>query len=208
MTTRWCGASLLVMHDGRLLFGAKVKDGAVHLTGIGGSIEAGESARDCALRECLEETGISATIVDSTYCIDIGYDGAYSERDSSTGEIATVRRYAITPAGEPWSDALSSQQLQVEMFAGCLDGTPQPIEKLPFFVALSAADVQNAASPQGFNLIDALKNETTIRVSGTIPSDCPHKARLVDSPEALILALGDALPDFLKRLSNLLATCP
>jgi 8-oxo-dGTP diphosphatase len=59
------GASAAIFRDGRVLLVQRGKPGAMHGAWSlpGGHIEPGERAREAALREVLEETGVQADIV-------------------------------------------------------------------------------------------------------------------------------------------------
>jgi 8-oxo-dGTP diphosphatase len=75
------GVGALVIHEGKVLL---VKRGVAPNEGLwavpGGSLELGESLRECAERETLEETGVVVRAETPIYAFD------YVERDA-TGEI-------------------------------------------------------------------------------------------------------------------------
>jgi len=66
------GVGAIVIHEGKILL---VKRGIAPAKGLwaipGGTLRLGESLRECAARELLEETGITAAVGDCIYVFDL-----------------------------------------------------------------------------------------------------------------------------------------
>lgn len=90
------GVSVCVVRDGRVLLAQRAKND--RLKGLwslpGGHVELGETLRDAALRELMEETGVAAEIRLVLDAIDIIH------RDGR-GEVK--RQYALTVFGAEWT---------------------------------------------------------------------------------------------------------
>jgi len=75
------GVGIIILKDGKFLLGhRKKKDGGFHWSIPGGKIEYGESFRDTAIREVVEETGLEVEILDNKPLVvtnDIYSEGHY-----------------------------------------------------------------------------------------------------------------------------------
>lgn len=117
-------AGLLVIRDGRLLLCRKNRDTNLLIL-PGGRIEPHESDIDCLHREITEELG---TLVEVTH---LSYVGTY--RDEA--------------AGHP------GQVVEVRLYQGNLNGTPQPCSEIAGLVWFHPADDPSELSPSLRNKI-------------------------------------------------------
>jgi 8-oxo-dGTP pyrophosphatase MutT (NUDIX family) len=199
------GTSLIAFHGGNLLLATRITD-ALELTGIGGGLEDSDpSHRACVLRETLEETGTTAELVDPPRCLHVGFDGSLVESGDANGLAAVVERSARGPHGAPWDYSVSAQRLRVEVFLGRLAGAPHPTVDVPLFVSLARESVREAAAT-GLDTGAAVSAGALRVVAGTVPEPAPARCRLVDSLEALFLALGDDAEAFLTRAESWVGT--
>ncbi len=93
------GVGAIVIHEGKILL---IKRGVAPGKGLwaipGGTLQLGETLRDCAAREILEETGVTIAVGDCVYVFDL------IERDE-TGKIkfhfVVVDFVALYVSGDP-----------------------------------------------------------------------------------------------------------
>lgn len=195
MSKIWQGASVILFDKDAPIFALKMKENTCYLTGVGGKVDVGETHRQCVIREALEETGAELIIVDAKQCIYIDFEGNTQTIDSDNGKVAQVHKAAKSPQGKPWDYSITQQKLRVDIFLGKLKQAPQAIEKHPAFIAMELKILKDALK-NGFNITDAY-NENSLRVvGGKLPENLPQKAFIVDSLEALFIALGDDLERF------------
>lgn len=195
------GTSLILGRDGRYLYGirpAKQDDAGqfLELTGIGGGLEEEDATYTAGVRrEALEETGSDVTIVDcpSTWVVQ-GPDRIQQVALSGQKRpAALVYRYFRTPPHRPWhSDNQGAAWLIV--FLGQLTSEPRPTMELPWLIRLSAAQVVQTAR-QDVPLADLLAGGAQLITQPGAPPPPATVARLTDSQEALVLALGDRARD-------------
>lgn len=191
------GASLLALEGDRVWLGGKVIKGEgrdiLALTGIGGRVEPGETFSECVLREVREETGTEARLTPCPRTLVVRGPEESSTAALAEGPAAVVFRSASASPGRPWAPG---RLLAVAVFTGCLLDRPRPVEKLPLFVLLSAADI-----------LAVLEDRHT---AGTLLAACPvvkaphcgldpgAPVRFVDSPEALFTHLGPRVATWLE----------
>jgi 8-oxo-dGTP pyrophosphatase MutT (NUDIX family) len=198
------GTSLILRKAGRsprdgasLLYGIRaprIADGrqVLEVTGIGGALEDSDASLAAGVvREALEETGCDVRLLRCRETLVVR-----SERDVTRVELsgrerpaAVVFRHYGTRPREPWSDEHRGT-LCVVVFAGELRTEPQPAMELPALIWLAAEQVVQAAHRDTV-LQDSLDGGA--RLLEARPQLLPRGAwlRLVDSQEALVLALGD-----------------
>jgi 8-oxo-dGTP pyrophosphatase MutT (NUDIX family) len=202
------GTSLILRQSGgthagvdSLLYGVRaprVERGqqVLEVTGIGGALEDSDASPTAGvLREALEETGCDVRLLRcrETLVVHSARDVRWMELSGAERPAAVVFRHHNTPPREPWSDEHSGR-VCVVVFAGKLSAQPRPAMELPALIWLTASQVVQVAQ-RDILLQDLLDSGAGI-LEGT-PRLLPRNAwlRLVDSQEALVLALGDnALP--------------
>lgn len=196
------GTSLILPRAGRFLFGLRRprQEGDRHvleLTGIGGRMEPDDASPGAgARREAREETGCDVRLMPCSTTMVVRGPGQ-TERVALAGDerpAALVFRRRGTRPHEPW-DPEGGETFCVPVFAGECLGQPYPAAELPALLWLPAAALLETAQhdvPLGRLLAAGaeLVCRDGVRLPGTMP------ARLSDSQEALVLALGAEAPAF------------
>lgn len=200
--TIWQGASVLLFDKGAPIFTLKIEDNYCDLSGVGGKVEAGETHRQCVIRESLEETGAELSIVDVPKCIYMDFEGNTQTRDSDSGKLAQVHKAAISPQGKAWDFTLSPQKLRVDVFLGKLNQAPQAIEIHPAFIAI-VPEILSDILQNGFNISKAQSENTVRIVGGELPENTPQQAFISGSFEALFIALDKGLEKFLEDAAKI-----
>ncbi len=84
--------------DGAVLLGRKRRGfGADKWNGFGGKVQAEETLRACAVRELMEETGLTAEAADLTWCGELQFSFVESPEQDHPARIYLLRRFT----GEP-----------------------------------------------------------------------------------------------------------
>lgn len=92
---------MLIVQDGKLLLVQETKAEAAGKWGVpGGQLEAGETLEQCAIRECLEETGLSVT---QAQLIAIAHKPMTSHGNSVVRFFYLTT--AVTPTSQPEFDS-------------------------------------------------------------------------------------------------------
>jgi 8-oxo-dGTP pyrophosphatase MutT (NUDIX family) len=167
----------------------------LEITGIGGRVETTDaSAMAAAQREALEEIGCEVEIIpqSETYVVRGAADvGRIALPDDSAPAALVFRRHR-TPPHRPWHE-VHQGDVCILVFRAHLLGDPRPTGELPALLWLSPTQVV-ATAERDVPLLQLLDGGATLveREPGQTPRDA--LARLTDSQEALVLALGnDAL---------------
>jgi 8-oxo-dGTP pyrophosphatase MutT (NUDIX family) len=190
------GTSLILHQDGRFLYGIRPPrtEGAhqvIELTGIGGGVEDKDASVTAgALREAQEEIGCDVRLLPCRETIVVRGLGQV-ERVVLQGQArpaAIVFRRYRTPPHQPWHKNNQGEGCLV-VFVGELDGQPRPVMELPALIWLKPAQILETARRD--ILLDELLNAGAELVQGEEPMPERAWARLADSQEALVLALGD-----------------
>ncbi|HUG15692.1 MAG TPA: NUDIX domain-containing protein [Thermomicrobiales bacterium] len=202
-------ASVLLAEEGRFLLGVRppvVERNRVllRLTGIGGWAVGDETFAETAARETLEETGCHLRLLDldQTLVVQSPDD---MQRSAFPGEVAPAalvyRRFGTAPF-DPWSPAFESSA-PVAVYAGLLLGQPCVVAhaELPLFMWLYPEQLIGLAdsdAPLEYLLADGAD------ILGTADYD-PRQAiaRLTDSIQALVTALGARAFPFLSDIARL-----
>jgi 8-oxo-dGTP diphosphatase len=88
----------LIDHEGRVLLGHKRRGmGFGKWNGFGGKIEAGETMRQCAVRELNEECGLSVSPGDLQLVADLYFDQPSDAKWSHGGMVYFARSWTGTP---------------------------------------------------------------------------------------------------------------
>jgi hypothetical protein len=179
----------------------------LEVTGIGGALEESDASVSAGVqREALEETCSDVRLLKcrETLVVRSRRDLAPMELSGAERPAAVVYRHHGTPPREPWSDDHSGS-VCVVVFAGELRAQPWPAMELPALIWLTAEQVVRVA--QRDTLLQDLLNGGAELLESK-PQLLPRHARvrLVDSQEALVLALGDnALPFYTRLFGDILA---
>ncbi|CAN5618130.1 hypothetical protein BH23CHL2_BH23CHL2_24870 [soil metagenome] len=203
------GASLLVVEEGRFLLAARPpiitpSRTLINLTGVGGWLEPGESFSAAAMRETVEETGVSVNLINLHDTL-IVHGPDVIEDVCIVGEVgpaAIVYCRLGTPPFDPWSDEFESI-VPVTVYAGALVGRPSIVapDEHPFFLWLYPEQLIALADgelPLAFLLSDGAK------LDGDFDADNERVlVRLSDSIPALLAALGPTAFGFLGRIARL-----
>ena len=190
------GTSLILQRDGRLLYGIRpVKqmgnDQVLELTGIGGGLEAEDASYTAGVRrEAMEETGSDAAIVDCPVTWVVRGPDQVKQIVLSDDErpAALVYRYFRTPPHRPWH-AINQGPSWLIVFLGQLLSKPEPTMELPWLIWLTAAQVVQTAR-EDVPLANLQAGGAELIICPGAPPPPAAIARLTDSQEALILALG------------------
>jgi 8-oxo-dGTP pyrophosphatase MutT (NUDIX family) len=194
-----------------LLYGVRAPQGegprqVLEVTGIGGALEDSDTSPAAGvLREALEETGCAVALLRcrETLVVRSGCDVTRVELSGVERPAAVVFRHHGTRPRQPWSDKHRGR-LCVMVFAAELCAEPRPAMELPALIWLTAEQVV-ALAHQDMVLQDLLDSGAEL-VEGApqLPRDA--LLRLVDSQEALVLALRDnALPFYNGLFRGILA---
>lgn len=181
------GGGLFLFYKGKAVFGVKSispsTDGEggvlVGLTGIGGKVEPGETFREAAVRECLEEVGVEPAIL----TFDEPAVGRTVEPDGSL--------FVVFLEPIPGFD----QTPEVHVFGATLAEPPKPIEKLRH-ILLIPPDQLPAIDSSHPTLHEAMALGTEI-ISADLGA-CPFDGKLtfIDSPGVYVPALGQRLAEY------------
>lgn len=88
----------LIREDGAVLLGRKRRGmGYGKWNGFGGKLEAGETMRECAVRELFEESGIRCGTEDLDFVADIYFHQPSDPTWSHAGAVYFVRHFSGTP---------------------------------------------------------------------------------------------------------------
>ncbi len=196
------GTSLILRHGDRFLYGIRpVKHASHHpvleLTGIGGGMEKTDRTyTEGVLREVQEEIDCQVTLMAAEETIVIrGPDEVdWVQIVGAEKPVAVVFRHYRTPPHEPWHP--NNQGLScLIIFLAELDGLPKPGFELPHLIWLSAEQVLDTAR-QDIHLSTLLTGGAQLIEGPGSSPPLDGLARLTDSQEALILALGEEAIDF------------
>ncbi|MFN2163809.1 MAG: CHAD domain-containing protein [Candidatus Promineifilaceae bacterium] len=198
------GVSLILRQDGRYLYGmrpARQKDGLqiLELTGIGGKLEEDDQSLTAgAQREALEEIGCTVNLLPCPATIIVrGEDDI--EWVSVRGEeqpAAVVFRYHRTPAHQPWHPENQGQGCLV-VFSAEIVGRPHPSAELPHLIWLKAEQILETGRRD--LLLSELLEDGAKMMGEDLPLPADHYvARLTDSQEAIVLALGEGASTFFR----------
>jgi len=173
----------------------------VEITGIGGRMEAtDESAMDAAQREAWEEVGCEVEIIPQreTYVVRGVADVQRIALPDEPAPAALVFRRHGTPPHQPWHE-VHQGDVSILVFQAHLLGEPRPTGELPALLWLSPTQVV-ATAERDVPLRQLLQGGATLleRDLGRTPRD--SLARLTDSQEALVLALGNDALAYYQRL--------
>jgi len=200
------GTSLILRQGGRLLYGVRPPraEGAcqvIELTGIGGGVEdEDESLTAGVLREAQEEIGCGVRLLPCRETLVVrGLDTIQRVALQGAERPAAVvfRRYR-TPPHQPWHEDNQGEACLV-VFLAELDGWPFPAMELPALIWLQPTHVVQTAR-RDVPLARLLDSGAEL-----IECESAHLpetvwARLTDSQEALVLALGDDALSFYEAL--------
>lgn len=219
------GSGLFLLYKGKAVFGVKsvtpsVSAGdevLVGLTGIGGKVEPGETFREAAVRECLEEIGCAPIMADFAAPLVVGARKAHPGEEANLGRTPTEIGPDMPDRSDGSSESDGSlfvvylkpipgfdKDLEVRVFGGVLREQPQPIEKLQHILLIP---------PQLLKAIDeshpTLRSflEQGVEVISADLGTCPLDGRLtfIDSPGVYVRELGLRLAGFaadILRTSN------
>ena len=195
------GAGLFLASGGRFLCGIRpLRPEHDHLiaqvTAIGGGLQ----NLDCsftagALRESLEEMHCPILFHASAQTLIVRGPAQveWQRLADPVGPAAVVFRHWHTPPRRPWSVPHDGQQCLV-LFEASLAGTPRPSPEIPGLIWLRPAQIV-ALAHEDVPLQMLLAEGATLLDDPVTPLARTACARLTDSQEALVLALGaDALP--------------
>ncbi len=205
------GAGVLLAEDGRFLCGIRPlrwEDGwpIVQLTAIGGGME----PYDCSLvagvqRECLEEMRCAIRVHPCAETLVVLGPAQVERRRLADpiGPASVIFRHWHTPPGDPWRVPHDGRQCLI-LFAGSLVGTPRPSPELPGLIWLRPEQlVATALTPM--TLAALLVGGAELLEDPALPLPRTACARLTDSQEALVLALGPAAVSFYEGLAAALS---
>jgi len=202
------GTSLILRQDGRFLYGVRPPqtEGSrqvIELTGIGGKVDdEDESPAVGVLREVEEEIGCDVRLLPSQETLFVrGPDQI--ERVALQGEeqpIAVVFRRFPTPPHHPWRES-GRGEIYVVVFLAELEGQPRPVAELelPALLWLKPAHVVETAR-RDVPLRELLNSGAEVVEGGAGPLPETVWARMTDSQEGLVLALGDGALSFYEAL--------
>lgn len=96
----------VVLHEGRCLVGRRGPEGPLpgYREFPGGKCRPGESPRDCACRECREETGLKVTAVERLDCTTFAYPHATVELHFWRCRPAAIADVCPSHSGYVWVD--------------------------------------------------------------------------------------------------------
>ncbi len=196
------GTSLILRHGDRFLYGIRpVRQEGHHpvleLTGIGGGLEKTDrSYTEGVLREVHEEIGGQVTLMAAEETIVIrGPDKIdWVQIAGAEMPVAVVFRHYRTPPHEPWHPDHQGLSCLI-VFLAELDGLPKPGLELPHLIWLSAEQVVDTAR-HDVHLGSLLTGGAQLVEGPGGPPPLDGLARLTDSQEALILALGEEALEF------------
>jgi 8-oxo-dGTP pyrophosphatase MutT (NUDIX family) len=202
------GTSLVLPQAGVFLFGMRplrtsVVGPILEITGIGGALEDYDSTlEDGARREALEEIGCDIRLIPSSDTLLIRGPGTIQHISVvlAPRPAAIVLRNFRTPPHEPWHEYHKDQSC-LFVFLAQLLGDPKPSAELPGLIWLNPMQlVELARRDLPFRELE----ETGARLQWLGCPDTPEAtmARLTDSQEALILALGASAHRFYHDLAE------
>jgi len=196
----YVGTSLILPREGRFLYGCRSLKHAggqkiLELTGIGGGIEDDDRSFSAgAIREAQEETGSDVQLLQCRETLIVRPPGIVEKVRLAGVEkpAAVVFRYYRTPPHSPW-DPNNQGLACLIIYAGKLLADPQPVMELPWLIWLCAEQTLETARAD-IPLGQLLAGGAEFAPGKTKPPPIEGLARLTDSQEALVLALGkDAL---------------
>lgn len=202
------GVGMILPCAGRFLLGIRPPKfdrslPILELTAIGGAMEASDASLSAgALRESQEEIGCTVSFAPCCETL-VVHDGTHMEWVRILGPerpAVVVFRHYRTPPHEPWHTQHKGRSCLI-LFLAELDGEPSPTDELPAAIWLSPEQLLLVAQrdmplqellDQGAGFLEARP--------GSLPRDA--FARLTDSQEALVLALGETAVWFYKELTR------
>lgn len=196
------GTSLILRHGDRFLYGVRpVKQENHHavleLTGIGGGLEKTDrNYTEGVLREVQEEISCQVNLIaaEETIVVRGPEEIDWVQIVGDEKPIAVVFRYHQTPPHQPWHPDNQGKACLI-IFMSELDGVPRPGLELPHLIWLSAEQIVDTAH-QDVHLQTLLAEGAQLIQGPGKPPPMQGLARLTDSQEALILALGEDALDF------------
>ena len=201
------GTSLILRQGGRFLYGvrpphAEGRRQIIELTGIGGGMEEeDESLTAGVLREAQEEMGCGVQLLSCRQTAIVrGPDRVeWATLPGAERPAAVVFRRFGRPH-EPWHPANRGEACLVVFWAE-LEEQPQPAMELPALIWLTPTQVVETAR-RDVLLTQLLASGATLLERTLEPMPRAAWARLTDSQEALVLALGDNALPFYQALAD------
>ncbi len=200
------GVGMILPCEGHFLLGIRPpkldhSQPVLELTAIGGAMEKCDASLSAgALRESEEEIGCTVSF---TSCCEtlVVRDGTHMEWVRILGPerpAVVVFRHYRTPPHEPWHIQHKGRSCLI-LFLAEVDGEPSLTDELPAAIWLSPEQILRVAR-QDVPLQDLLDQGARFLEAqpGSLPRDA--LARLTDSQEALVLALGQTAVWFYREL--------
>jgi 8-oxo-dGTP pyrophosphatase MutT (NUDIX family) len=175
----------------------------LELTGIGGGMEEEDATYSAgALREAMEEIGCPIRLVpcEQTLIVRGPGDVRRVKVDGIERPVALVYRYHRTPAHRPWHQDNQGQACLI-VFLAELEGEPLPEMELPQLIWLRPEQIVDTAH-RDVPLSDLLAQDVELITGPAGPPPMDGLARMTDSQEALVLALGDDAVAFYQELTT------
>ncbi len=200
------GTSMILHGGGRFLYGVRPPRAegmrqVFELTGIGGGMEdEDESLMAGVLRETQEEIGCDVRLLHCEETV-LVHSQDCIERVMLEGEerpAAVVFRRYRTPPHQPWHEDNQGRACLV-VFAGELDGYPQPLMELSALIWLKPTQIVETAR-RDVTLSDLLNSGAELVKGERELMPETGWVRLTDSQEALVLALGESALPFYESL--------
>jgi len=200
------GVGMILPFEGHFLLGVRPPKldhslPVLELTAIGGAMEASDASLSAgALRESQEEIGCTVRFAPCCETL-VVHDETHMEWVRILGPerpAVVVFRHYRTPPHKPWHTQHKGRSCLILFLAG-LDSQPAPTDELPAAIWLSPEQILRVAR-QDVPLQDLLDQGARFLEAqpGSLPRDA--LARLTDSQEALVLALGQTAVWFYREL--------
>ena len=202
------GTSLILRQEGRFLYGLRParREGdrfILELTGIGGGLEMEDASISAGVvREAREEMGCDVRLIpcQTTLVVRGPQDIEWVSFEAGERPAVVVFRRYRTPPHQPWHSENKGEACLI-VFAAELQGEPRPAMELPHLIWLAPEQVLETGQDD-VPLARLLEQGALLVGEKAQPLPPESWARLTDSQEALVLALGQDARAFYLSLTT------
>lgn len=161
----WLGASCLAAYrDEGFVLAARTEGDALVVSGIGGKVESGETFREAAMREFLEETGVAVRLVP------FGPAQILGDSCADLKPVPDAAAFIISRPPQHPNGGL----LIIAMYLGLIERSPRPVEKIEYFPLFTPERWREAPGQLTLGSVRLLQGDLKVSAQDVLPSHVHH----------------------------------